>query len=63
MQNDEIIFKIGIKFLKKALSEEDIEEIGAFLAEDIRNIYDNGEDFIETEYLGYEIYENLRLST
>jgi hypothetical protein len=49
------MLKIGLKFHKNSLSKEDIAEIGSFLAEDIRKAYDNGEDFIDTEFLGCEI--------
>ena len=33
-------------------TDDKIDEIGRFLAEDIENIYQNGEDLFKVDYLG-----------
>lgn len=38
--------------------DDRVDEIGRFLAEDIENIYQNGEDYFKVEYIGRKNHEN-----
>lgn len=50
-------YKIAI-ILDFEQEKADFDEIGEFLAEDIRNMLENGEDFVETRYIGRDFVEN-----
>lgn len=40
------------------LEFEDFDDLGSFLAEDIQQIFENGEDYVNVEYMGHDIFEN-----
>lgn len=52
MRKIEFIISIRAKIEDDNIKKQEIDEIGRFLAEDIENSMQNGEDFLETEYIG-----------
>ena len=55
MKKVNFFIKITLEFDEDNPCNCHFDDIGEFLAYDIANSLDNGEDFVETEYLGGKI--------
>ena len=53
-----IMLKIGVIIEDETVDDEGLDEIGEHIAKDLYMMLYNGEDFLDTEYLGREIVEN-----
>ena len=58
MEKTTIMLKIGVILHTDSPNDQNLEEIGRFLASDLYYALENGEDWVDTKYLGCEIVEN-----